>query len=111
MCGRSHWAGLLLAAVTLAALAPTGESGDNKSARIRVVIIDGQNNHNWQATTPVMKKELEESGRFTVDVATSPQLPRLQPPNKPKDPNDDKASAKYQKELAAYEAALPKFKE
>src|SRR5581483_2807578 len=33
---------------------------------------DGQNNHNWKATTPVLKRILEDSGLFTVDVATSP---------------------------------------
>ena len=98
------WAGVLLA---LVAFAPA-HAGDKKT--IRVVIIDGQNNHNWVATTPVLKKELEDSGRFTVEVATSPQLPKLQQPSKPKDPNDEKAVAKYQKDLAAYEAALPKFK-
>jgi type 1 glutamine amidotransferase len=39
--------------------------------KIRVVIIDGQNNHNWRVTTPYLKKALEESGRFTVDVSTN----------------------------------------
>jgi type 1 glutamine amidotransferase len=36
------------------------------------MIVDGQNNHDWKSTTPVMKKALEESGLFTVDVSTSP---------------------------------------
>ena len=40
--------------------------------RLRLLIVDGQNNHDWQATTPVLKGFLEQSGRFTVDVATSP---------------------------------------
>jgi len=40
--------------------------------KIRVLIIDGQNNHNWQAMTPPMKATLEKSGRFTVEVATTP---------------------------------------
>ncbi len=39
---------------------------------LKVLIVDGQNNHNWAGTTPVIEKILEESGRFTVDVATSP---------------------------------------
>jgi type 1 glutamine amidotransferase len=39
---------------------------------LKALIIDGQNNHPWQATTPVLKKILEETGLFTVDVATSP---------------------------------------
>ncbi len=40
--------------------------------KLRVLIIDGQNNHNWKETTPLLRRFLEESGRFTVDVATSP---------------------------------------
>jgi uncharacterized protein len=47
--------------------------------KLRVLIIDGQNNHNWRAMTPPMKADLERSGRFTVDVVTSPEpkSPRL----------------------------------
>ncbi len=40
--------------------------------KIKALIVDGQNNHDWKATTPVLKEILESSGRFTVDVATSP---------------------------------------
>ena len=40
--------------------------------KIKVVIIDGQNNHKWQETTPVLKKHLESAGLFDVTVATSP---------------------------------------
>jgi hypothetical protein len=40
-------------------------------AKVRVVIIDGQNNHNWRATTPHLKSMLEKSGRFTVDVSSN----------------------------------------
>ncbi len=39
---------------------------------IKVLLVDGQNNHNWKATTPVLKKALESSGRFSVTVSTSP---------------------------------------
>ncbi len=42
------------------------------AAPIRVLIVDGQNNHDWKSTTPVLKKQLEDSGLFQVDVATSP---------------------------------------
>lgn len=38
--------------------------------KVRVVIIDGQNNHNWRATTPYLKKALEDCGRFSVDVSS-----------------------------------------
>ena len=36
------------------------------------LIVDGQNNHDWQATTPVLKTLLIETGLFKVDIATSP---------------------------------------
>src|SRR6266568_1082350 len=42
------------------------------AAPIKVLIVDGQNNHKWQETTPILKKELESTGKFQVDVATSP---------------------------------------
>lgn len=38
----------------------------------KVLIIDGQNNHAWRETTPVLKHLLEETGLFQVDVATTP---------------------------------------
>ena len=43
-----------------------------QGAAIRVLIVDGQNNHDWKHTTPELKKILEETGLFTVDVATAP---------------------------------------
>ena len=39
---------------------------------ISVLLIDGQNNHKWQETTPLIRQTLEGCGRFRVDVATSP---------------------------------------
>ncbi len=92
-------------AAAIALLLPSGltlraeEAKEQK--KIRVLIIDGQNNHNWKATTPIMKKELEDSGRFTVEVATSP--PSLtKAPVKPKDETDKEAVAKYKEELAKF---------
>jgi uncharacterized protein len=46
---------------------------------LKVLIVDGQNNHNWRATTPLVKRILEKSGRFTVDVSTTPPAA----PNRP----------------------------
>ena len=45
------------------------------AAPIRVMILDGQSGgpyHNWRLTTPVLKKELEETGLFEVTVVTAP---------------------------------------
>ena len=39
---------------------------------LKALIVDGQNNHDWKATTPVLKSLLEETGLFTVEVARSP---------------------------------------
>jgi len=47
-------------------------SAAQAAAPIPVLIIDGQNNHKWQETTPVLKKLLEEAGLFHVEVLTSP---------------------------------------
>ena len=41
--------------------------------KLSILIIDGQNNHNWRATSPVIKAGLEETGRYKVEVSTSPQ--------------------------------------
>jgi uncharacterized protein len=59
------WSIILFATTASAATSP-----------IRVLLLDGQSGgpyHNWQLTTPVLKKELEDTGRFRVTVATSPQ--------------------------------------
>ncbi len=53
--------------VALAIACPAFAAGE-----ISVLLIDGQNPHNWQATTPPIKDMLEETGRFTVEVLTSP---------------------------------------
>jgi type 1 glutamine amidotransferase len=42
------------------------------AAPMRALIIDGQNNHDWKHTTPVLKQILEASGLFQVDVLTTP---------------------------------------
>ena len=58
--------GLALAAVCVRAAAP-----------IRVMLLDGESAgayHKWRATTPVLKKELEETGLFAVDVVTAPPV-------------------------------------
>ena len=38
----------------------------------KALIVTGQNGHDWKATTPILKKLLEETELFTVDVATLP---------------------------------------
>jgi type 1 glutamine amidotransferase len=59
---------LLLAAVFLASTGAAAVAQD----RIKVLIVDGQNNHNYKAMTPFMKEQLEKSGLFAVEVSTTP---------------------------------------
>ena len=66
--------------------------------KIKALIVDGQNNHNWRGTTPVLKTILEQSGRFTVEVATTPTK------------RDKEADAEtYKKNLAAFKPDFAKY--
>ena len=38
------------------------------------MLLDGQNNHDWRATTPVLKKMLDETGLFDTTVVTAPEI-------------------------------------
>jgi type 1 glutamine amidotransferase len=60
---------MLRLALTLALLA-AGQTASGADL-LKVLIVDGQNNHEWQKTTPVLRKLLEETGRFQVEVATT----------------------------------------
>lgn len=62
----------LLTCLTLAWFVISSLSSASAAERLNALIVDGQNNHQWAKTTPILKKVLEDSGRFTVDVATSP---------------------------------------
>jgi len=60
-----------MAAVLAAVCALSSQS----AAPIRVMILDGESAgayHRWQVVTPVLKKQLDETGLFQVDVVTAP---------------------------------------
>ena len=40
---------------------------------IKVLIVTGQNNHNWEASSVILQKYLNESGLFVADMAVSPK--------------------------------------
>jgi type 1 glutamine amidotransferase len=48
-------------------------SSVDAAEKLKVLIIDGQNNHEWQKTTPLLDQMLQKSGRFVADVATTPK--------------------------------------
>lgn len=39
---------------------------------IKALLVDGQNNHKWEQTSPLIKATLESTDMFSVDVATAP---------------------------------------
>ncbi|GEM_PF-201308 len=71
---RQFWtlmaAMMVVATVTSARL--TGETACTKSGALKALVVDGQNNHDWKSTSPVLVRILKDSGLFSVDVATSP---------------------------------------
>ena len=58
---------LLLAVLATSILSAQGR-GSAGPPKLQVLIITGQNGHDWRGTTPVWKKELEDTGKFEVRV-------------------------------------------
>jgi type 1 glutamine amidotransferase len=93
---------LALVAATAAALLPASAPADDKpEGKIKVILIDGQNNHNWRATTPLLKKELEDSGRFTVAVSSN-----LKEGDKP---GEIKDTVPFPPDLSKYDVLLSNY--
>jgi hypothetical protein len=63
---------LALAVTTLWLAWPLGAAQAAPPARLRALIVDGQSNHGWQETTAALRATLLNTGRFTVDVSTTP---------------------------------------
>jgi hypothetical protein len=66
---KATFLAVLLVAVLMSAR-PAQSAGP-----IRIMLLDGESGgtyHNWQALTPALKKQLEETGLFQVDVVTAP---------------------------------------
>ena len=59
-------------ALMLLAMMAGPSSAADKAEKIDVLIVDGQNNHDFERTTPYLKKILEETGRFRTFVVTTP---------------------------------------
>ena len=67
LIGLLVWLGVTGAA----AAANSNEAVPAKS--VDVLILTGQNNHNWQKTTPVLRSILESTGRFDVNTTRHPE--------------------------------------
>jgi hypothetical protein len=60
----------MFAVFTAGALPGFAKSNHGK---IRVLIVDGFSNHDWQQTTQLLRGILDGAGKFEVDVSTAPQ--------------------------------------
>jgi type 1 glutamine amidotransferase len=78
------------------------------AAKINLLIIDGQNGHDWAKTTPVIKEMLEKTGRFTVDVLTSPPALAKNADEAAKQANKD-AWAKFKPDFTKYQVVLSNY--
>ena len=47
------------------------ETGQNTGDKIKVLIVDGINNHDWKNTTKATKATLESTGLFKVETEHS----------------------------------------
>ena len=61
-----------LPAIACVCEADAAES-ENAPDKLHVLLLSGQNNHNWRETTPRIREILEDSGRFIVDVTQPPE--------------------------------------
>jgi type 1 glutamine amidotransferase len=98
MTRRTAVAALVAALAFASAAAVQAADAPAAAEKINVLIIDGQNGHDWKATTPAIKDLLEKTGRFTVTVLTSP--PAKSPPD---------AWAAFKPEFAKYGAVISNY--
>lgn len=47
--------------------------GCKKETGYKTLIITGQNNHDWQTSSPILKTILDETGMFSCDIMTTPE--------------------------------------
>jgi uncharacterized protein len=80
---------------------PAAAQDKKPGGKIKVILIDGQNNHNWRATSPLLKKVLEDCGRFTVDVSSN-----LKAGDKP---GEIKDTVPFPPDLSKYDVVLSNY--
>lgn len=66
---------IFLLSVSVASDAEAKKKKKKKPTKIKVLLVDGQskNHKNWKEYTPVLLKQLDDTGLFQVDIATSPR--------------------------------------
>jgi uncharacterized protein len=87
---------LLLAVISLSG--PRALAAEPTSTLIKIALLDGQNNHDWRATSPLIRAALEQTGQFSVTVITCPAADA-----------DATAWDKFQPDFAPYAAVVSNF--
>jgi type 1 glutamine amidotransferase len=59
---------ILIGVIVALALAPLLAQQSGAPPKLQALIITGQNGHDWRGTTPLLRKILEDSGKFNVRV-------------------------------------------
>ncbi|NND98618.1 MAG: c-type cytochrome [Pirellulaceae bacterium] len=81
---------------------------------IRVLIVDGRNNHAWAGTTTAVRQMLGQTGCFDVDVSTAPIRYAKSFPQRPRDATAEQTEqyeaqvAQWRSEEKKYEASIEK---
>ena len=98
--------GLILFSCCVALAQGTAHAEENTP--IRVLIVDGRNNHAWESTTHALRQILLQTGRFRVDVSTAPSP---YPKSRPRRPSKATAeeTRRYEAAMADYHAAAKKY--
>jgi type 1 glutamine amidotransferase len=68
LCGGFKLMKILLSVVLSAFVGPLCAQSQAEASKIQVLIITGQNRHDWRSVTPVLRRMLEDTGRFEVRV-------------------------------------------
>jgi type 1 glutamine amidotransferase len=70
--GFRKWRNLLLGFLTICFLPALVVDAAEKPKPMRILIVDGYSNHDWQRTTRLIRGILEPTGLFQVTVSTAP---------------------------------------
>jgi type 1 glutamine amidotransferase len=71
MAAHGRWPARILVSVCVAGAAELCRA--DEPSQLRVLLLSGQNNHDWRQTTPIIRGALEKCGRFVVDVTEHPE--------------------------------------
>lgn len=103
LCEMRRVSRLVISLVTIVAATASASCDD-----VRVLIVDGRNNHAWQGTTNSIRQTLLQTGIGRVDVSTAPLRYPAPFPSKPPKASDDEF-ATWEAEVAVWRAAEKKY--